>query len=222
MKKIIGLLALVLIYFVVNHTSLLSPQDTPATAPIESVQDLTPVEAIEPPPEQATVPESKPQRVDADADPEAETDTDADAETIAATGHAEVAAHDKAKPATKTLADTKAKTTPIGVAVDEQAPKQPASTGLVSADAEINKTLKLIQQGGPFPHKQDDTIFQNRERILPKQPRGYYREYTVRTPGTKTRGARRIVTGGHPPTEYYYTPDHYRTFHKLEANHDLP
>ncbi len=78
-------------------------------------------------------------------------------------------------------------------------------------------TLQLIQRGGPFPHRQDGTTFQNREGLLPQRPRGYYREYTVRTPGLSHRGARRIVTGGNPPEVYYYTEDHYRSFRRLEV-----
>jgi guanyl-specific ribonuclease Sa len=76
-------------------------------------------------------------------------------------------------------------------------------------------TLKLIARGGPYPYRQDDGVFQNRERLLPPQPRGYYREYTVDTPGSRDRGARRIVTGGRPPVEYYYTEDHYRSFRRF-------
>lgn len=69
---------------------------------------------------------------------------------------------------------------------------------------------------GPFEHRQDGSTFQNRERRLPAQARGYYREYTVETPGSGDRGARRIVTGGDPPTEYYYTDDHYRSFRRFD------
>lgn len=83
---------------------------------------------------------------------------------------------------------------------------------------EIATTLALIRQGGPFPHSQDGTVFQNRERQLPAQPRGYYREYTVRTPGLSHRGPRRIVTGGNPPVIFYYTEDHYRSFRVLEQS----
>jgi ribonuclease T1 len=79
--------------------------------------------------------------------------------------------------------------------------------------AELEKTLALIERGGPFPHKQDGSVFGNRERRLPQQPRGYYHEYTVRTPGAPTRGARRIVRGD--GGELYYTRDHYRTFIRL-------
>jgi len=77
-------------------------------------------------------------------------------------------------------------------------------------------TLEMIERGGPFPYDRDGTTFQNRERLLPDRPRGYYREYTVETPGSRDRGARRIVTGGQPPEVYYYTDDHYRSFRRLE------
>ncbi len=83
---------------------------------------------------------------------------------------------------------------------------------------EAQKTLELILQGGPFPHRQDGAIFGNREKRLPNQPRGYYREYTVRTPGERDRGARRIVTGGQPPSEFWYTADHYQTFRRFEVS----
>lgn len=72
-------------------------------------------------------------------------------------------------------------------------------------------TLNLIAQGGPYPYSQDGTVFRNRERILPSRPTGYYHEYTVTTPGSSTRGARRIVTG-EEHQEDYYTADHYRSF----------
>ena len=77
-------------------------------------------------------------------------------------------------------------------------------------------TLEPIERGGPFPYDRDGSVFQNRERRLPEQPRGYYREYTVATPGSRDRGARRIVTGGDPPEVYYYTDDHYRSFRRVE------
>ncbi len=74
--------------------------------------------------------------------------------------------------------------------------------------------MRLIRSGGPFRHDRDGIVFNNRERILPKAPRGYYREYTVRTPGLKSRGARRIVCGGEArsPQACYYTEDHYASF----------
>jgi ribonuclease T1 len=82
---------------------------------------------------------------------------------------------------------------------------------------EAHETLALIRAGGPFPHRQDGTVFQNRERILPNQPKGYYTEYTVRTPGASNRGARRIVAGGDPKAsaEFYYTEDHYSSFRRI-------
>lgn len=78
-------------------------------------------------------------------------------------------------------------------------------------------TVELIGRGGPYPYDRDGSVFQNRERRLPSMPRGYYREYTVPTPGSRDRGARRIVSGGDPPEVYYYTDDHYRTFRRLEV-----
>lgn len=77
-------------------------------------------------------------------------------------------------------------------------------------------TLDLIQRGGPFRYRQDGTTFHNRERLLPIKPQGYYREYTVPTPGTQDRGARRFVTGGDPPEVFYYTEDHYRSFRRID------
>ena len=78
---------------------------------------------------------------------------------------------------------------------------------------EARDTLTLIRQGGPFPYKRDGVVFGNRERRLPSRPNGYYREYTVPTPGVRDRGARRIVTG--TEGEYYYTDDHYNTFRRI-------
>jgi ribonuclease T1 len=83
---------------------------------------------------------------------------------------------------------------------------------------EARQTLRLIATGGPFPYDRDGTTFHNRERRLPAQPPGYYREYTVSTPGSSDRGARRIVSGGNPPVEFYYTDDHYRSFRRLEVS----
>ncbi|HVG25364.1 MAG TPA: ribonuclease domain-containing protein [Thermoanaerobaculia bacterium] len=74
--------------------------------------------------------------------------------------------------------------------------------------------LALIEQGGPFPHAKDGTVFSNREGALPSRPRGYYREYTVPTPGAKNRGARRVVQGKDGDT--WYTNDHYRTFVRID------
>ena len=81
---------------------------------------------------------------------------------------------------------------------------------------EAHDTLRRIEAGGPYDHRQDGGTFQNRERLLPSRPRGYYREYTVETPGSRDRGARRIVAGGDPPVEYFYTDDHYRSFRRFD------
>jgi ribonuclease T1 len=79
--------------------------------------------------------------------------------------------------------------------------------------AEARRTLALIRAGGPFPYAQDGRTFGNRERLLPRRDRGYYREYTVRTPGARDRGARRIIAGR--GGEFYYTADHYRSFKRI-------
>lgn len=79
--------------------------------------------------------------------------------------------------------------------------------------ASVVEVLALIDAGGPFPHPKDGAVFSNRERALPGKPRGYYREYTVPTPGENDRGARRIVRGDEGET--YYTRDHYRTFTRI-------
>jgi guanyl-specific ribonuclease Sa len=88
---------------------------------------------------------------------------------------------------------------------------------------EAHDVLGRIAHGGPFEYRQDGGVFQNRERRLPQQPRGYYREYTVETPGSRDRGARRIITGGgipgeSRPREYWYTDDHYRSFRRFEVS----
>jgi guanyl-specific ribonuclease Sa len=106
------------------------------------------------------------------------------------------------------------------------APGAPATTAAAQAGAdgtplpaflppEARDTLALIARGGPFPHRQDGVVFGNYEGLLPKEPRGYYHEYTVDTPGARDRGARRIITGGDPPVVYYYTDDHYRSFRRF-------
>jgi ribonuclease T1 len=78
---------------------------------------------------------------------------------------------------------------------------------------EARETLALIKQGGPFPYRRDGVVFGNREKRLPAQQSGYYREYTVPTPRARDRGARRIIAG--VPGEYYYTDDHYNTFRRI-------
>ncbi|WP_030674804.1 ribonuclease domain-containing protein [Streptomyces sp. NRRL B-1347] len=107
-----------------------------------------------------------------------------------------------------------------GTARDGGTASRPASTpawargmATVTADrlpAEARRTLRLIDEGGPFPYPKDGTVFGNFEGRLPREPRGYYREYTVRTPGERGRGARRLVTGREHET--YYTDDHYASF----------
>ena len=84
--------------------------------------------------------------------------------------------------------------------------------------AQGRETYAVIRQGGPFPYEKDGTVFGNRERLLPQHKRGYYREYTVRTPGVRHRGARRIVCGGYQPRTpeaCYYTSDHYASFREI-------
>lgn len=85
---------------------------------------------------------------------------------------------------------------------------------------EARATLELIRRGGPFPYQKDGSVFGNREGLLPKRPRGHYREYTVKTPGRRDRGARRIVAGlasdgALVRGEVYYTDDHYRSFRRV-------
>lgn len=80
---------------------------------------------------------------------------------------------------------------------------------------EARATLRLIDAGGPFPHSRDGIPFGNYEKLLPREKRGYYREYTVATPGRRDRGARRIVSGGAPPIVFYYSDDHYRSFRRI-------
>ena len=80
------------------------------------------------------------------------------------------------------------------------------------------QVMTLIYRGGPFQYDKDGVVFGNRERLLPASPRGYYREYTVKTPYERSRGARRIVCGGHQPAapdSCYYTDDHYASFRKI-------
>ena len=93
-----------------------------------------------------------------------------------------------------------------------------ANVALTQLPGEARVTYRLIHAGGPFPYEKDGTVFGNRERLLPAFARGYYREYTVRTPRLKHRGARRIVCGGRQPTRpeaCYYTADHYASFRRI-------
>ncbi|MEK8030404.1 ribonuclease [Ideonella sp. DXS29W] len=92
------------------------------------------------------------------------------------------------------------------------------TVSLAALPAEAQQTERLIRAGGPFPHEKDGTVFGNREQLLPREPRGFYREYTVRTPGSRDRGARRIVCGGRQPREpeaCFYTEDHYASFKRI-------
>jgi ribonuclease T1 len=93
-----------------------------------------------------------------------------------------------------------------------------AVVALASLPAQARETEQLIRSGGPFASAKDGAVFGNRERILPRQERGYYREYTVKTPGARDRGARRIVCGGHDaraPVACYYSDDHYASFKRI-------
>ena len=96
--------------------------------------------------------------------------------------------------------------TDLGAVSLEQLPEQ------------ARQTEQLIRSGGPFPYSKDGSVFGNRERQLPREKRGYYREYTVKTPGSRDRGARRIICGGAQPTApqaCYYTSDHYASFKRI-------
>lgn len=108
----------------------------------------------------------------------------------------------------------------LGSAAGRQA-TDPAldNIALASLPPEAQRTLRLIKEGGPFLYpRKDGSVFGNFEKRLPPKPRGYYREYTVPTPGSRDRGARRIVAGSPPETsgEYYYTDDHYRSFRRIK------
>lgn len=102
-------------------------------------------------------------------------------------------------------------------------PQAPAADYIAFSDLphEARETLALIKRGGPLPYRKDGSVFGNFEHHLPARPRGYYREYTVPTPGARNRGARRIVAGRggaddvRTSGEYYYTDNHYRSFRKI-------
>jgi ribonuclease T1 len=92
------------------------------------------------------------------------------------------------------------------------------TVSLAALPAEAQQTERLIRSGGPFPYEKDGIVFGNREQLLPRQPRGFYHEYTVRTPGSHDRGARRIVCGGRQlrePEACFYTEDHYASFKRI-------
>lgn len=88
---------------------------------------------------------------------------------------------------------------------------------LADLPPEAREVNALIRKGGPFHYDRDGVVFGNREKILPAEPRGYYHEYTVRTPGELSRGARRIICGGPPrkPEACWYTSDHYQSFRRI-------
>lgn len=94
--------------------------------------------------------------------------------------------------------------------------REPATLAAATLPPEARDTLALIRQGGPYPYRRDGVTFQNREGRLPDAPNGFYREYTVTTPGSRDRGARRIISGGRPATVFYYTDDHYRSFRRIQ------
>ena len=93
-----------------------------------------------------------------------------------------------------------------------------ATVALSTLPPQAQEMQRLVLSGGPFRYPKDGIVFSNRERRLPRQSRGYYREYTVKTPGARDRGARRIVCGGEPvtrPEVCYYTDDHYASFRRI-------
>ncbi|PTT93137.1 ribonuclease N1 [Pelomonas sp. HMWF004] len=116
-----------------------------------------------------------------------------------------------------------------GGALAKEAPSNGTSTAtpaladiaLSALPAQAQETHRLVLAGGPFPYAKDGVVFGNRERLLPRKARGFYREYTVKTPGARNRGARRLVCGGVPPTTpevCYYTDDHYASFKRIRAD----
>ncbi len=93
----------------------------------------------------------------------------------------------------------------------------PQEVAVADLPPEARETLRLVHRGGPFPYARDGVVFGNYEHRLPPQPRGYYHEYTVRTPGVHGRGPRRIICGRVPDCSY--TADHYRTFSRITGEH---
>ncbi|MGL5910410.1 MAG: ribonuclease domain-containing protein, partial [Phycicoccus sp.] len=120
-----------------------------------------------------------------------------------------------------TTATTPETTAPAGIPSSARpSPDDTPSSGLPPVaesrlPGEAADTLALVRAGGPYPYRQDDGVFGNRERLLPRQPRGYYREYTVETPGEDDRGPRRLVVG--ESGDVYWTTDHYASFRQVEV-----
>jgi ribonuclease T1 len=109
--------------------------------------------------------------------------------------------------------------TGVGTVAQARSSENAQSVALAALPRQAQDTHRLILNGGPFPYPKDGIVFGNRERQLPPKARGYYREYTVKTPGSRDRGARRIVCGGEPPTQpqaCYYTDDHYSSFRRIQ------
>ena len=110
-----------------------------------------------------------------------------------------------------------------GAQAKEEAPTTTpalAEIQLGELPTQAQETHRTVLAGGPFPYAKDGVVFGNRERLLPRRARGFYREYTVKTPGARNRGARRLVCGGSPPTApevCFYTDDHYAIFKRIRA-----
>jgi ribonuclease T1 len=90
------------------------------------------------------------------------------------------------------------------------------AVALSALPAQAAETVALIRRGGPYPYRQDGVVFDNAEHHLPGHPRGYYHEYTVQTPSSEDRGARRIIAG--QAGEFYYTGDHYESFVRVDID----
>ena len=93
-----------------------------------------------------------------------------------------------------------------------------AEISLSELPVQAQETHRLVLAGGPFPYSKDGVVFGNRERLLPRKARGFYREYTVKTPGARNRGAKRIICGGdqQAANDCYYTEDHYNSFQRIQ------
>jgi ribonuclease T1 len=101
----------------------------------------------------------------------------------------------------------------LPAAAQRPEPRELSGAAVRELPREVRATIGLIRRGGPFPYAKDGAVFGNRENLLPRRERGYYHEYTVKTPGERTRGARRIIAG--IGGELYYTDDHYNHFRRI-------